>query len=241
MQAVKKAAAVHLKETGAAELKVQTRILTGNPSDEIIKYAESLPDSHILMATHGQSGVGSTWSLGSVADKVVRGTTRPVGLVRAAKDKPAVRHPARLEKILAPLDGSRESETSVPYIRYVAARLKAKLTFLYIHKAPPSSLLNLSPQALSDATSKIKEYLKNLVADFKSAGIEANLDVVESNQDIASEIDRYGVENNHDLVIMATYDYSLAHRLILGSVSNNLAHGGSIPLIIIKAPVNKEM
>ena len=116
MQAVKEASAPYLKESGDKELKVQIKILTGHPANEIINFAENIPGSQIIMATHGQSGVGTRWPLGSIAEKVVQATTHPVGLIRAEGDKPAVRRPLRLKKILAPLDGSKGSQTSLPYI-----------------------------------------------------------------------------------------------------------------------------
>jgi hypothetical protein len=67
-----------------------------------------------------------------VAEKVVRATTHPVGLIRAIQDKPAVRQPAKLEKILAPLDGSKGSELSLPYVKEMASRLSAEVTFLTV-------------------------------------------------------------------------------------------------------------
>ena len=46
-----------------------------------MEYADKEHLGLIVMATHGQSGI-KRWALGSVADKVVRATTRPVILAR---------------------------------------------------------------------------------------------------------------------------------------------------------------
>ncbi|MBA7648684.1 hypothetical protein ES703_56472 [subsurface metagenome] len=64
-----------------AGLKVTSEMLWGNPADEIINYANRNPFNLIVMATHGHSGV-SRWVMGSVADRVLRGVSSPVYLVR---------------------------------------------------------------------------------------------------------------------------------------------------------------
>ncbi len=62
-------------------LQVETRLLHGRPAAAIIDLAQETPDSVIAMSTHGRSGL-TRWLLGSVADKVVRSSSRPVLLVR---------------------------------------------------------------------------------------------------------------------------------------------------------------
>jgi nucleotide-binding universal stress UspA family protein len=66
-----------LKVSATVELRV-----TGDVADGILDFAEEIDADLIIMSTHGRSGFGR-WLLGSVADRVVRGATRPVWLVRA--------------------------------------------------------------------------------------------------------------------------------------------------------------
>jgi nucleotide-binding universal stress UspA family protein len=65
------------------EAGISTRIdvAFGRPAQQIVTYAEREEMDLIAMSTHGRSGV-SRWILGSVADKVLRGTNLPVMLVR---------------------------------------------------------------------------------------------------------------------------------------------------------------
>ena len=63
-------------------IKVEKAIVVGEPAEEIVDYAEKEGIDLIIMATHGRSGI-SRWTLGSVAEKVVRAGTTPVLLVRA--------------------------------------------------------------------------------------------------------------------------------------------------------------
>ena len=71
-----------LLEKPEGEIKVETAVLTGNPAEAIVDYAATKKISLIVMASHGRSGIGR-WTLGSVADKVVRGGSSPVLLVRS--------------------------------------------------------------------------------------------------------------------------------------------------------------
>jgi len=53
----------------------------GEDAEEITDYAEVNDVDLIAMSTHGRSGVGR-WIFGSVAEKVLRGTNKPILLVR---------------------------------------------------------------------------------------------------------------------------------------------------------------
>ena len=57
-------------------------VLEGDVASEIITYAEQTGCDVIAMATHGRSGI-DRFVMGSIAEKIVRGTVKPVLLVRA--------------------------------------------------------------------------------------------------------------------------------------------------------------
>jgi nucleotide-binding universal stress UspA family protein len=60
---------------------MQTVVRFGRPAEEILQYAEEVAADLIAMCTHGRSGL-SRWVYGSVADRVLRGASCPVLLVR---------------------------------------------------------------------------------------------------------------------------------------------------------------
>lgn len=68
-----------LQEKG---IKVRTKVLVGNPAQEISSLAQQEHADLVIMASHGWSGI-SRWTHGSVADKVFRASSVPVLMVRA--------------------------------------------------------------------------------------------------------------------------------------------------------------
>jgi nucleotide-binding universal stress UspA family protein len=67
-------------------ITAQAVTIDGRPHVEIPQFAETNQVDLIVMSTRGQSGL-SRWLMGSVADRVVRGATVPVLLVRTRKDE----------------------------------------------------------------------------------------------------------------------------------------------------------
>jgi nucleotide-binding universal stress UspA family protein len=74
-----KRVAGRLQEQG---VQVSTAIREGAVADTIVKYAETNHIDLIAMCTHGRTGL-ARWSLGSVADRVLRAGRIPILLVRA--------------------------------------------------------------------------------------------------------------------------------------------------------------
>ena len=68
-----------LKKQG---LRVTTATMMGSVAESIIEYAEANQADLVAMCTHGRTGL-ERWTLGSVADRVLRAGSIPILLVRA--------------------------------------------------------------------------------------------------------------------------------------------------------------
>jgi nucleotide-binding universal stress UspA family protein len=73
----------HLKQTGLKVRSEPIEQMKATVAEEIVEYANKIPFSLIVMATCGRSGM-SRWAYGSVAHKVLTGSSRPIFLVRPA-------------------------------------------------------------------------------------------------------------------------------------------------------------
>jgi nucleotide-binding universal stress UspA family protein len=73
------------REKLAGKVAYETIAVTGDPALEIVRVAAELNVDVIVMATHGRAGLSHLF-LGSVAERVVRDSPRPVLTVRIHPD-----------------------------------------------------------------------------------------------------------------------------------------------------------
>lgn len=69
-----------------ADVGVETVIVDGSPSKEIVRYAEDDDCDLVVMGTHGRGGIDRLL-LGSVAERVVRSSQVPVLTVRVGDEE----------------------------------------------------------------------------------------------------------------------------------------------------------
>ncbi|MCO8256005.1 universal stress protein [Haladaptatus sp. AB618] len=70
----------------ARGIPVKTSIERGIPHEEILSYATDIDADVIVMGTHGRSGL-QHFLMGSVTEKVIRSTGRPVLVIRGMDDE----------------------------------------------------------------------------------------------------------------------------------------------------------
>jgi nucleotide-binding universal stress UspA family protein len=202
-------------------IKVGTATRVGNAAEGILDYVNNGALNLIVMATHGHSGI-SRWAIGSVADKVVRATSRqPLLLIRAKGAHPDVRAKRILKKALVPLDGSEESEAVIPFIGELALKLQMELT-----------LLRVIPKT-NHVLASTEEYLHNWSQKLEEKGITARYEVRVGGA--ADQIIDLADELASDMVAMSTRGQTAISIWPLGSVAQKVLLGGNTPLLLIKA------
>jgi nucleotide-binding universal stress UspA family protein len=100
----------------------------GRADEVIIKKGEADPRSLITMTTHGRSGI-NLWLLGNVAEKVFRGTTNALLLIRAT-DEAKTEGEAVLKSMVVPLDHSGLAESILPRVAGLAKKLNLPVVYL---------------------------------------------------------------------------------------------------------------
>ena len=90
----------------------------------------------IAMATHGRSGV-DRFLIGSVAEKVLRGSANPLLLVRAGKEADNAA-PDGFRTIIVALDGSELAERILPTVADLAKKLEAEILLFRAYHIPYS-------------------------------------------------------------------------------------------------------
>ena len=211
----------YLEISGSQAIKVGTATRAGNPAEGILDYVSKGAFNLIVMATHGRSGI-SRWAVGSVADKVVRATTRqPLMLIRAKGSHPDIRAKRILKKALVPLDGSIGSEAVITYIMEIAHSLQMELTFLQV--------ISKNNHTYADA----EAYLQSCCSQFEDKGITTKYEVRVGAA--ADQIIDLADELAMDLVAMSTRGQTGINLWPLGSVAQKVLLGGNTPLMLIRA------
>ena len=76
----------HVADIREKGISVQAAIVEGRPDVTILQFGEEHQVDLIVICSRGRSGL-SRWLMGSVADRVVRGATVPVLLVRTPNEE----------------------------------------------------------------------------------------------------------------------------------------------------------
>jgi len=211
----------YIGESSGLPVRIGTATRCGNPAEGILDYVGSGSSKLIVMATHGRSGI-SRWAVGSVADKMVRATSKqPLILIRAKGCHPDVSAKRILKRALVPLDGSKRSEAVIPHISEIARNLDMELTLLRV--VPRKSRLR------KDA----ENYLENWCRQLEDAGIKSKSELRIGAA--ADEIIDLADETAMDLVAMSTHGQASINLWSLGSVAQKVLLGGNTPLLLVRA------
>src|SRR5229473_4269720 len=90
-------------EPGIRDLRVETKLVEGNPAREILRAAREIKPELIVMGTHGRTGL-SRLLMGSVAEEVVRKSPFPVLTVKMPIPQAApAKTPKAAEKVPEPV------------------------------------------------------------------------------------------------------------------------------------------
>jgi len=237
-EATKHAAERYAEKPGEKAIKVESRILVGNPAEEIVDYADKADIGLIVMATHGHSGI-KRWALGgSVADKVVRATKQPVAIIRARGARPDVREKGVLNKALVPLDGSKESEAVIPYIEELASKLKVGLILLQVvaraYHVHEGIEVPYTEEEVKPLEADAERYLEKVSKALQGKGISTRWEVRVGHE--AEEIIEFADEIVADLVAMSTHGQTGISRWAFGSVTDKVLHAGNTPVLLVRTP-----
>jgi nucleotide-binding universal stress UspA family protein len=211
----------YLDKSWGRTINIETATRSGGPAEGILDYVSKGTSRLIVMATHGRSGL-SRWALGSIADKVVRATTKqPLMLIRAKGSRPDIREKRILKKALVPLDGSTSSEAVIPYIMEIAHNLQMEVT-----------LLQVTPKT-NHTYASAEDYLQSWRRHLVDNGIKARYEL--SVGAAADQIIDIADELAIDVVAMSTHGQTAIHLWPLGSVAQKVLLGGNTPLMLIRA------
>ncbi len=232
---------------GGKTIKVQGELAVGYPAEEILRYADENAVDLIIMATHGRSGI-RRWSLGSVANKILRASKVPVLLARAGIPAEVTYDKWPKRTILVPLDGSELSESVLPYVRTLAKQRGVEpvdVVLLRVCESPvtpayytpeltgvPLNWGRYMEQDMARSKQAADKYLAGIEKQLRDAGLNVRSEVLIGKA--ADEITDYVNRNPFNLIVMATHGRSGLSRWVYGSVAENILLGVSSPIFLVR-------
>lgn len=219
--------------------KVTCVVEKGQADQIIIEKAAGDKETLIGMATRGRSGI-HRWLMGSVAEKVLRGATNPLLLVRGDEEGKSD-GAATLKSIVVPLDGSKLAETVLPRAVDLAKKLGLEIVLTRAYQIPLSSYgvadaaYIPNPNALMNV---VKEeagaYLETKVNELRQNGIEkvSSILLLGSGADEIIDLARTTPDN---LIAMCTHGRSGVKRWALGSVTEKVVRHSGDPVLVVRA------
>jgi nucleotide-binding universal stress UspA family protein len=220
-------------------LSVKCAVQKGQAADDIIENAESAEGTMIAMATHGRSGI-NRWLLGSVAEKVLRGSGKPLLLVRATEAAKSEGE-AGLKRLVVPLDGSELAECVIPTVVDLASALKLEVLLIRAFKVPASvyaggeGYYGIDYEKLhGEYRDDAHAYLENKASELRRQGLD-RISFVSPEGLAADEIISLARRTPDNLIAMCTHGRSGLTRWALGSVTENVVRHAGGPVLVVRA------
>ena len=223
-------------------VRAETSVVFGEPASEILRVADRQACDLIAMFHHGMPQV-ARGVLGSVTDKVVHLSSRPVitlapdraemyaGQRAVSKALSALREPEAI-KIMVPLDGSALSETVLPYVEELARKLSARV--LLVRVVRPARVPNIGEDSdEADEQQRAAEraagtYLSRTAERLTTLGLDAGWQVLTGQPAIS--IIQFLHGSPQDIVAMSTRGRA---AWALGSVAEALLRDTGDPVLMV--------
>jgi len=238
---------------GIKAVEAQAELMVGYPAEEILRYVDENDIDLILIASHGRSGI-RRWTMGSVADKILRASKVAALLVPAGIPGEIVYDEWPTRTLLVPLDGSELAEAVLPHVEALAKQRGIELMnvvlltvceppdimspdsyYLIPESYPPTRPLKWKKyveQEMGRCKQACEQYLAGVEERLKDTGLKVRAEVLMGKP--ADKIVEYTTQNPLNLTIMATHGRSGLSQWAYGSVTHKVLHGVSSPILLVR-------
>ena len=146
------------------------------------------------------------------------------------------------KKIMIPLDGSPLAECVLPHVEAITGGCSVRELVL-IRVVEPERVYSVSNSPIdpnlaaareSERRKEAEDYLHGVVDRLDEPGLVCEaLSIVGR---VAESLVDYCIENDIDLIIIATHGHSGVTRWVRGSVADKILRSSTIPVLMIRAP-----
>jgi nucleotide-binding universal stress UspA family protein len=213
-------------------------VAAGDPATEILKAADSLGANVIAMSTRRATAL-ARGILGSVTDRVLHMTDRPVLVVHPSDEDGPAPPESWPEMLIVPLDGSAGSESAVPTALEMCRATGARM--LLVRAMPnmmPEQETGLRLERNGEGTEGYA-YLDGFAERATGEGVTADTAVYAG--DAASRIVELARETPGSMVVMTSRGRSGLQRWMLGSVTDKVVRASGQPVLVLPPVVPEKV
>jgi len=194
-------------------INVKYIIKLNNAFDGIQKYANKIDADLIIMGFKGHSEIEEI-IIGSNTEKIVRGSKRPVIVVKKDSAK------FKLKKLVFASNFKEENKEVFAKFVDFANTFKSKI-----------QLLKINTPASFQSTSDAKQSVKDFITEFNIKKYKIN---IYSDVSVEKGILNFSKDINADLIALSTHRRSGLSHLFTSSVTKNLSKNALRPMLTIK-------
>jgi nucleotide-binding universal stress UspA family protein len=228
-EAPEAAAQAYLKEISSRLAKKKIRasgeVVRGDPAVAIVRAAEERQADLMAFTSHGQGGLAQ-WVFGSVAQKILRGCSRPLLVVRALEATPS-----RVRRIIVPLDGAIGSEAMLPHAMMLARAHGAPIELLHVKG---ESGVEADDSKLRGWHVRERRRVESRFTEIERAEPELEFVRVVEEGDPAVRILERAEKEPASIIAMGNHGRSGISRWMYGSVSEKVLQAAKCPVLVAR-------
>ncbi len=225
--------AAHAKSVKAEGVLVETEVVVGDPTTELLQLIEEIEPSVLVLASHGRSGIGR-WRYGSVADKLARAASVPT-LIVGPSVLEGTEKPTAIKRIMVPLDGSPTAESALRPALELADALDAEVLLARSLQWATQAMLYGVPDVniamIDEDLSKASESYLSQIKD--SLNSDRVVEAVVLHGPPADALIALVEARDVDLIVMTSHTRDGLPRALLGSVADRLLQAPA-PVLLIR-------
>ena len=138
----------------------------------------------------------------------------------------------KLEKILVPLDGSKNSLRGLDEAIYLARQCQATITGLYVIPIYPRNLADAIMPFQIHLNKEAKKFMDNAKKRSAQKGIDFKSKIIFGSPTV--EIEELSKKGKFGIIVIGSRGQSGLKEVFLGSVANAIVHKSKIPVLVVK-------
>jgi nucleotide-binding universal stress UspA family protein len=198
--------------------EVDTRVVDKEPSQAILETADAIDADLVVMGTHGRTG----WRralIGSVAEKVVRHSQRPVLCIPPGAEE--IERPT-LAKILCPVNFTPIARLAVEEAAAIADAFDAELLLVHV-----TDHIDEAVDVAGEFDAWIEPHVRN----------RCRYSHIVSTGNAAEETIRMAQETGADLIVIGAQHKRFADDTVIGTTTERVIRSAKRPVLAVPAPV----